>query len=361
MSERVTKLTRSWGLGWCLWAAVWGWAGVAGGLRLGAWDYDGHRLIAQLALRTLPTNFPAFVRGPAAVERVAFLSGEPDRWRNSPDTPFSHAHKPDHFFDLDELELYGLTSETLSPFRYEAEGQFVAGRMAHPDRFRPADPARDPDRTRGRIGFLPWCITEHQGRLKSGFSYLRAFAEAGTAEEQSNAEQNILHTMGVMSHFVGDAVQPLHTTRHYNGWVGANPSGYTTNRTFHAWIDGGYPERLSLTVAALAGRLRPARRLALTEAGAGRTNLFPVMMAFLARSHREVEPLYQLDRTGRLSARGVPSAEGRELIERQMIEGAQMLGDLWLTAWLDAPPDFYLKAQLARRAAREGGRVKSGE
>src|SRR5437667_8821981 len=55
-----------------------------------AWDYEGHRLINQLALATLPTNFPAFVRTPDARERVAFLSGEPDRWRNTADLPLKH-------------------------------------------------------------------------------------------------------------------------------------------------------------------------------------------------------------------------------------------------------------------------------
>ena len=47
-----------------------------------AWDYEGHRIINELALASLPADFPAFVREPAAAERIAFLSGEPDRWRN---------------------------------------------------------------------------------------------------------------------------------------------------------------------------------------------------------------------------------------------------------------------------------------
>ena len=34
--------------------------------------------------------------------------------------------------------------------------------------------------------------------------------------------------MGVMGHYVGDCAQPLHTTKHHNGWVGENPHGYTT-------------------------------------------------------------------------------------------------------------------------------------
>jgi len=310
-------------------------------------------LIARLALHSLPTNFPNFIRATGAFERVAFLSGEPDRWRNSLDPSFAHSHKPDHFFDFDELPMYGLTAAVLSPFRYEADAQFAAGRAAHPEHFPTLDPARDPDRTRGRIGFLPWAITEHEGRLKSGFSYWRAFVMAGSAEEISNAEQNLLYAMGVMAHFVGDAVQPLHTTRHYNGWVGDNPKGYTTNRTFHSWIDGGFPGRVGVGLEKLHGELaaqmRPARRVAFEEPGANRTNLFPVILRFIEKSHRQVEPLYQLDREGRLSGRGAPPEEGRAFIISRILEGAQMLGDLWLTAWEDAPPDYYLKAQLDRR------------
>lgn len=32
----------------------------------GAWDYEGHYVINQLALATLPTNFPAFTLTPSA-------------------------------------------------------------------------------------------------------------------------------------------------------------------------------------------------------------------------------------------------------------------------------------------------------
>ena len=36
-----------------------------------AWDYEGHRTVNQLALAALPANFPAFVKTPAARERIA--------------------------------------------------------------------------------------------------------------------------------------------------------------------------------------------------------------------------------------------------------------------------------------------------
>ena len=57
-------------------------------------DYEGHRTINQLALSCLTADYPAFVREPAVAERIAFLGGEPDRWRNSPDNTFKHWNGP---------------------------------------------------------------------------------------------------------------------------------------------------------------------------------------------------------------------------------------------------------------------------
>ena len=108
-------------------------------------------------------------------------------------------------------------------------------------------------------GFLPWAITEHYEMLKSAFSSLRTFEESGgTPAEIANAQADVVHAMGVMGHYVGDSTQPLHTTIHNNGWVGANPKGYTTWEGFHAWIDGGFNAKIGLTLAAVAARARPA-------------------------------------------------------------------------------------------------------
>ena len=58
-----------------------------------AWDYEGHRIVNQIALASLPTNFPAFVLTPEARERVAFLAGEADRWRNTTDISLKHCNE----------------------------------------------------------------------------------------------------------------------------------------------------------------------------------------------------------------------------------------------------------------------------
>src|SRR5262245_59333528 len=85
-----------------------------------AWDYEGHRVVNQLALASLPTNFPSFVRSPDVQERIAFLAGEPDRWRNVPDEfPLGHASGPDHYLDMESLAEHDLTPATLPMFRYD--------------------------------------------------------------------------------------------------------------------------------------------------------------------------------------------------------------------------------------------------
>jgi hypothetical protein len=45
--------------------------------------------------------------------------------------------------------------------------------------------------------------------------------------------------------------------------------------------------------------------------------------------------------------------QGRAFLEAQLIKSGQLLGDIWYSAWEHAPPDTYLKAQLARRKGKE--------
>jgi hypothetical protein len=319
-----------------------------------AWDYEGHRVVNQIALASLPTNFPAFVRTPAAQERIAFLSGEPDRWRNTPDLPLKHFNGPDHYIDLEELALYGLKPETLPPLRYDFIAHLGVVRAAHPDSFPAIDPAKNEDHTRELVGLLPWAITEYYSKLKSGFSYLKAFeARGGTADEIANAQADIIYIMGVMGHFVGDAAQPLHTTAHHHGWVGENAHGYTTNGAFHAWIDGRYFAKVG-GVNSKDLKIRPAQLVSLKNEPARPEEMFQAITAYIVAQHKLVEPLYELDKAGKLSGEGEQGLQGRAFLEQQLIVGGQMLGDIWYSACQQAPRDTYLESQLARRNVANG-------
>src|ERR1700722_10740464 len=228
-----------------------------------AWDYDGHHAVNELALASLPKDFGIELT-PALKNRIAFLAGEPDRWRNVGDLPLKHVNGPDHYIDLEDLKLFGLTPETLPILRYDFVADIVRARASHPEKFPAIDPDKDADHTRELNGFLPWAITEYYEKLKSDFSTLKALQQyGGTPEEIANAQADIVYVMGVMGHFVGDGSQPLYTSVHYNGWVGDNPKGYTTRQTFHAWIDGGYFRKTGgIKFETLVGRIQPAVHIA---------------------------------------------------------------------------------------------------
>jgi hypothetical protein len=158
--------------------------------------------------------------------------------------------------------------------------------------------------------------------------------------------------MGVMGHYVGDASQPLHTTMYHHGWTtNNNPNHYTTSPRFHEWIDGGFFRKTGgIDVKKLSARIHPAEKVTTADAPNG---IFATAVDFIAQQNKLVEPLYRLDRDGKLSDKGNRGAEGRAFLERQLVKSGQLLGNLWLTAWLTAPEDTYLERELQQRAAEK--------
>ena len=325
-----------------------------------AWDYDYHRLVNRLALRSLPAEFPAWVREPEVRERVSYLAGEPDRWRNSTEPAFRHVNEPDHFFDVEDLEPLGFDPATLPPFREEFVARWALARAKDPVRFPIDSAASDVAHIRWLPGTLPWKVQEEYGRLRSGFSTLKTFeAHGGTASEIANARQNAVTVMGMLGHYIGDAGQPLHTTRSYNGWVGPNPAGYTTNRNLHAWIDGDFLKAVGHDARGMEGEVRPAR---LPGGGTPPPNrVFPLAVGFVMEQFAQVEPLYRAEKDGWFRADGPDRGKGTRFLETQLLRSGQFLGDLWYTAWKTAPVDTWLQSSLARRALEPAAADPAGK
>lgn len=323
--------------------------GFAAGPLARAWYEPGHRIVNRIAIDSLPAAFPAWIHDPAVVERIGFLANEPDRWRRTHSLPWQQDNSLDHFVCLEQITQAGLDPETVSPFRYVFAVQFAAGRSAHPENFPAIDPARDPDFTQEWPGFLPWAIAEYEQKLITVFSYLKTYERfGGTADEIADSRANAVYVMGVMGHFVGDGSQPLHTTIHRGGWVGPNPHGYTT-RDFHAIVDGGFIAKAGITAAVLAPKVEPARPLDFRPRSDGRDPCFLAVMAYLETTLQSVEPLYQLMKIHALD--DPANRAGRDYIGGRLLAGGEMLGSLWLTAWLQAAPDPVLRAQLLARAS----------
>ncbi len=315
-----------------------------------AWDYDGHRIINRAALAALPADFPSFVREPVAAERIAFLSGEADRWRNMPDLPLKHCANPDHYFDYEQVASAGLDVKTMPDLRYVFMARFAQGRAANATAFPAIDPAKNAEHTAEWPGFAPWAITEYYIKLKSAFSYLKVYQEIGKPEEVLNAQANIIYLMGVMGHYVGDCSQPLHLSVHHNGWVGENPRGYTVWPGFHAWIDGGFAAKTGIKAEDVLLGVTPVKPLPLNADPGGRDPMFTAVMDYITAQHAFLEPIYQLEKSGGLKGDDpAMAAAGKKFIGDRLLAGSQMLGSIWLTAWKNAGPDEYLRGQLEKR------------
>jgi hypothetical protein len=152
--------------------------------RAEAWGYDGHKFIMDRAIALLPPEIrPMFERyRQIVVER----SIDPDLWR---DAGFEEEF-PNHQIDLD-WEGYGKYPYLELPRDYTAAvAKFGRSRIRE-------------------NGTVPWRTEEMHGQLRRAFE---AYGRQGAFGRFA-----ILHTAAWLSHYVGDAHQPLHTVINYDG------------------------------------------------------------------------------------------------------------------------------------------------
>lgn len=296
----------------------------------GAWNARGHRMITLLALDGLPADAPAFLRDETTRKRIAFQASEPDRWRGWTVPVLGHENKPDHYIDIDDLPAFDLTLEKLPPLRGEYLRALAIAKHTHPEKAPPYDAARDGERTKEWPGSLPYAIVEHYSKLQAAFWQIRTLekiSDPDRAFQLTQARENAIYHMGMLSHFVGDTAQPLHTTKHFNGWVGANPKGYTTSSQFHAYIDGGAIATHDISYETLKSGMT-------YELPVKTGNPWSDVIKWIDESNGQVIPAYELEKSGKLD-----QAEGKAFIEGRLRRGGEMLGVLYAAAWKSSNPN----------------------
>jgi len=276
----------------------------------GAWGNEGHTYVNRVAAEKIPATMPRFLR--RAVAEIAYLGPEPDRWRSPSEFALKNAQEPDHFIDLERVSWL----DPLPQGRYEFYRKLYEKRAATPSTDHPDDYLPE------HVGLQPYITMEVYGRLKAAF---REYRQRLTAHQPTRAvEQAIIFYAGWLGHYVGDGAQPLHTTIQYNGWVGENPNGYTTEHKIHAQFETAYVAA-NVTANDFAGLVKPPRRL---------DNPFTDYVAYLRQSNALVENVYALEKAGGFTGKGSPAAF--DFTIHRLAAASQMLLDLWYTAWLES-------------------------
>jgi hypothetical protein len=303
------------------------------GTTASAWDAVGHRDITLAAIASLPKECAPFVHEGNFPARIADQATVPDRWRGARIAQLQHAANPDHYFDVEDLEAYELTLASMPNLRHEFIKRLLEIRVEKGWKLppKPINPARDTDKTQEWPGFLPWAMCEQYGKLLSSFRVVRtleALNDPKRSDQLEQAHADATVQMGILSHFAGDAAQPLHTTKHHHGWVGENPKGYTTDRGIHSYIDGGIVTHHSIGSAQIGAAMK-----SITPPAIEATDPWSEVLAHVQRSFEKVEAVYELKKSGELE-----QAKGKEFIESRMADGAVMLAAMYRAAWEQATP-----------------------
>ena len=272
------------------------------------WGADGHMLINRLAGAALPADVPAFLRTPAALDALEYYGPEPDRWRSPAEPELNAAQAPEHFIDLEYADLIG----PLPRRRYDFIRALAAAQAAHPNL--PLTPEK--------VGLQPYVTSEVYERLQSAFRDYRALVAARQDTKPSEAE--IIFLAGWLGHYVGDGSQPLHTTIQYNGWVGPNPHGYTTDHRIHAQFETAFVHA-NVKPADVAPLVATAKPTVLKD-------VFADYLIYLRHSNSLVEQTYQLDKQGAFTGAGTPA--GKAFVDQQLAAGAIELRNMIYTAWV---------------------------
>ncbi len=272
------------------------------------WGNEGHEYVNHVAAEKIPAEMPRFFRH--AVAELTYLGPEPDRWRSPSEFALKNAQEPDHFIDLERVAWL----EPLPQGRYEFYRKLYEKRAAtadHPDDYLPE-----------HVGLQPYITMEVFGRLKAAFREYRHLRE--THQPTAPVEHAIVFYAGWLGHYVADGAQPLHTTIHYNGWVGPNPKGYTTQHGIHALFESTYMGQ-NITAKDFAKFVHAPERL---------VDPLADYVAYLKQSNRLVENVYVIEKAGGFTGKGSP--EAFDFTTRRLAAGSQMLLNLWYTAWLES-------------------------
>jgi hypothetical protein len=270
------------------------------------WGRDGHKLVNRLAVQFLPADVPAFLRNGHAVDVIEYLGPEPDRWHNNAEKQLKEDESPDHFFNMEDVDLVGTLPRTRE--EYIAAVEKIA--VTHPKL------------TASKLGMQPYAVQDAWQRLKVDFREYRKLVAANT--DTSGAQTAILYDAAILGHYVGDGSQPLHTTTQYNGWNGPNPNGYTVAHKIHSLFESTFVSNdiHREDVAALVAATKPVQI----------DDEWAQYLSYLQQTRSHVEEVYQLEKAKGFDGAGTPASIG--FTQQRLAAGVIELRDLIYSAWV---------------------------
>jgi len=268
------------------------------------WGFFGHQRINRLAVFTLPPEMFKFYK--LNIDYITENAVNPDQRRYA-----VKEEAPRHFIDLDNY------SDSLRK-KFQTYSWIEAKQKISED-------------TLNRHGIVPWHINFMKFQLTEAF--------------RKRDVRRILMLSADIGHYIADANVPLHTTRNYNGQL-------TNQVGIHGFWESRLPELFSDNYDFFVGQAEyvktPQKRAwqAVLAANAALDSVL-VFERDLTNQFSEDKKFGFDERNGIITK--IYSHDFSERyhsmlknqVERQMRASIKMVGDFWLTCWIDAgQPDL---------------------
>lgn len=217
-----------------------------------AWHQQGHEAISRAAAQALPDFTPVFLREGA--QTIAHCSIDPDLARTKPMVQLGAAMSPNHYFDLERVDVLQLPAD-----RYKFIESLAVKKLA----------VRD-------VGLGLYAIVEARQQLAV------ALAEYRKWPQNKAIQAKCLVYAGQLAHYAADMAQPLHTSIHFDGK--ADEQGKSPHSGIHEKVDD-LLRRLPSEMLKAPADYQPQ---ALPQ-GLG------AVLVYIQESHKLLEQVYELE------------------------------------------------------------------
>jgi len=268
------------------------------------WGFFGHQRINRLAVFTLPPEMFKFYK--KHIDFVTENAVNPDQRRYA-----VKEEAPRHFIDLDNYA--DSLRKKLPTYSWKEVTEKIS------------------EDTLNRHGIVPWHINFMKFQLTEAF--------------RKRDVRRILMLSADIGHYIADANVPLHTTRNYNGQL-------TNQVGIHGFWESRLPELFSDNYDFFVGQAEyvktPQKRA--WQAVLGANAALDSVLVF----ERELTNQFSEDKKFGFDERNGITTKSyskdfseryhvmlKNQVERQMRASIKMVGDFWLTCWIDAgQPDL---------------------
>ena len=289
---------------------------------LQAWGLRGHTVANLAAVAAIPDDGPVVLRAEKAY--IGHLGAIPDTWR-SPTEPYLRiSEDPNHGWYTEDFDFIKEIPRSRTEFTLRVYDEYLRVSKTNPERAKLLNIRY--------TGLQAYSMMEGYERMKAG---MRLYRRAGglyaaISPLYKNSEdvreyfaRDVAFYMGWLGHYIADAAMPLHNSKHHDGWVGANPHGYTRETEIHGRFESAYVDLIGATEEDARPYVRKDARYL--------DDPWTAILDHMLEARNSVEEVYRLDLRKAYSNKD--DSEARKLVYTRLASGASFLRDLAYTAW----------------------------